>query len=162
MYQKGGYTIFELVIYAALLALLLAASSSSAISLYRLFSVTRVERQIVLEGDAAMEAMIRDIRNATSTNIAASVFALHPGELVVGDVRFFLSGTTLQRSMGAGAAQDLTAKTQVTNFLFYYATSTSLSNSAEIITVRMTLEAGEGFTKRSKSFFGSAVVRGTY
>lgn len=153
---------FELVIYTALVALLLAASSSSAISLYRLFGVTRIERQIALEGDAAMETIIRDIRNATSINVAASVFALHPGELIAGDTRFFLSSATLQRTVGAGTAQNLTAKTRATNLLFYYATSSSPTNSAEIITVRMTLEAGEGFMERSKNFFGSAVVRGTY
>ena len=162
MNQKRGYTILELLIYTALLALLLAVSSASAISLYRFFGVTRIERQIALEGDTAMEVIIRDIRNATSTNVASSVFGLHPGALVVGDVRLFLSGATLRRSVGAGAADDLTAQTRATNFLVYYATSTSFSNNAEIITVRVTLEAGRGFAERSRNFFGSAVVRGSY
>ena len=161
MNQKRGYTILELLIYTALLALLLAVSSASAISLYRFFGVTRIERQIALEGDTAMEIIIRDIRNATSTNVS-SVFGSHPGTLVVGDVRLFLSGATLQRSVGAGAADDLTAQTRATNFLVYYATSTSFSNNAEIITVRVTLEAGRGFAERSRNFFGSAVVRGSY
>ena|SRR3989338_3033214 len=160
MQQEKGYTIFELVVYIALLALMLAVTSSSALSVYRFFGVTRIERQIALEGDTAMEVMIRDIRNAASTDVAASTFALHPGVLVVGDVRFFLSGTTLRRSAGVEPVQDLTAKTRAANLLFYYATSQS--NGAEIITIRMTLEAGNGFFERSRNFFGSAVLRGSY
>lgn len=161
MFQKNGYTLFEVVIYTALLALLLATTSSSAISLYRLFGITRVERQIVLEGDVALETIIREIRYASSTNITGSVFGSHPGTLEVGGSRFSLSGATLKWTTDE-AVRDLTAKTRVSNLLFYYATSSSPTNSAEIIIVRMTLEAGEGFLARSKNFFGSAVVRGIY
>ena len=159
MRQKKGYTVFELVVYIALLALMLAVTSASALSVYRIFGVMRIERQITLEGDIAIETMIRDIRSATSTNVAESVFASNPGTLKIGSgVRFSLAGTTLQRN--GVATQDLTAKARVTNLLFYRVDAPSVNS--EIITIRMTLEAGNGFFERSRNFFGSAVPRGSY
>lgn len=156
--QKGD-SLIETVVYVALIAIMLTVGVSSIISVYRTLSVLKIERNISLNGDAAMELMTRDIRFATSTANGISIFAQNPGVLRIGTTTYSLIGTELFRQRGTNPAEEITGSgVQITNLMFYHAT-TSLS---EIVSIRMTVAAGSGIYTKSKQYFGSAVLRGAY
>lgn len=155
-----GYTLLETVIYVAILAIISILTVGSILAIYQSFGRERVERHLVLNGDTAIERILREIRRATSTDAVASTFGSHPGVFKTrGGIRFGLSGNTLQIQEGSSPAANLTSsKVDVTNLVFY---STSSPNST-LIKVEMILEAGSGVFLKSKNFYGSAVMRGAY
>lgn len=141
----------------SILAVIAVMALGSILSVYKAFGKTKVERMLALNGDVAMERMLRDIRSATSTDVAASVFKTSPGILKIGGTKFSLAGTVLQVTQN-GQAADLTSDINVTNLMFYR----SVSANSEIIKIEMTLQAGTGIFQKSKNFYGSAVLRGIY
>lgn len=155
-----GYTLLETVIYVAILAIISILTVGSILAIYQSFGRERVERHLVLNGDTAIERILREIRRATSTDAVASTFGSHPGALKTrGGIKFSLSGNTLQIQEGSSPAANLTSsKVDVTNLVFY---STSSPNST-LIKVEMILEAGSGVFLKNKNFYGSAVMRGAY
>lgn len=154
-----GYSLLETVIYVAILAVITLSALGSVISIYQSFGKTRVERKLALNGDIAMERMIREIRSATATNIAGSVFSSNPGTLKLDSKTFFLSGSRLQIQDGANEPDNMTSSdVEVSGLIFYRSTATN----SEIIKIEMTLESGAGKIFKSKNFYGGAVLRGIY
>ena len=160
--EGSGYSLIETVVYVALIAVMLIISTSSIISVYRTFGVLRTERKISINGEAALETIIRDIRAATSTSVSSSSFGAHPGILRMNAIKFFLNGLTqLYKQDGANPPQAITGSdVRVTNLVFYRAQSPVVLS--ELITVNMTIEAGSGSFIKSVPFSGSAVLRGSY
>lgn len=158
-----GYTLLEIVVYVGVLAIVAVLVVGSTLSIYRAFAKTRVERKLALNGDVALETIIRDIRAATSSNPIVSVFGASPGVLQINTgnslEKFSLSGTIFQIKKGGGPTANLTSLDVKVANLIFYATSTDVS---EIISVAFTLEAGSGIFKKTKNFYGSAVMRGAY
>ncbi len=149
----------EVVVYLALLGLIGVATISSMLSVYNAYGRTRVERKLNLNGDIAIETMVRGIREATSTDIGASTFGVSPGVLKMGEKTFSINGASdaLQVDDGFGA-QAITSDASVTSLIFYRdATTTS-----EIIKIELALSAGRGSFNKTKNFFGGAVLRGKY
>ena len=153
-----GYTLLETVIYVSILAVIAVLALGSILSVYKAFGKTKVERKLALNGDVAMERMLRDTRSAASTDAVVSIFGSSPGVLKIGGTQFSLSGSVLQVAEGAGTPQALTSDVNVSNLVFYRA----VSANSEIIKIEMTLQAGSGIFQKSKNFYGSAGLRGIY
>ena len=142
--MKGGYTLLETVVYIAILALIAVMALGSIFSIYRALSQTLVERKLTLNGDIALETMIREIRAASSVD-PSSVLGTNPGTLKIGSKTFSPSNFT-------------TSDVGVTNLIFY---ASSTANSA-IVKIELSLQAGGGVFQKTKNFYGSAVMRGAY
>lgn len=160
-----GYSLLEVVIYTAILALIVALSVGSILSVYKGFSTASIEGGILRNGDLALDRIIRDIRSASSTDTGTSIFGTSPGILQLGSaqIKYSLSSTTLVRRVGAGAEENLTSpNSRITNLVFFREFFSSSDISSEIIKVEFTMEAGDGQFLKNKKFFGSAVLRGAY
>lgn len=153
-YKKSGYSLLETLIYMALIGVMLAISSSAVISTYRTFNLLRVDRKISINGDAVLEMIVRDIRSAaTATTNQGS------NTLTVGTITYTISGSQMTRQDGVNAAQAITGTdVRVTSLKFYKDTSPN----SNIISVRLTIESGQGQYVKSKQYYGSAVLRGSY
>lgn len=158
-----GYALLEIVIYVAILAVIAVLVVGSVLSVYQAFVKMRVERKLALNGDVAMETLIRDIRAASGYDTGVSVFGASPGVLKINaqnsTEKFFLSGTVLQTQKGAAPAENLTSSDVKVASLIFYATSTV---NSKMVTIRMSLQAGGGVFQKTKNFYGSAVMRGVY
>jgi hypothetical protein len=154
-----GYSLIETVVYVGLITTMLVVSITSVTSVYRTFGSLKTERKISLNGDFAMETMIRDIRLATSTVSAGSVFGQSSGALRIGTTTYSLVGTSIERQIDGNSSTAITGSgVRVTSLIFYHATSAI----SEIVSIQMHIEAGSGVYARSKKYFGSAVLRGAY
>lgn len=161
--MKKGYTILEIVIYVSILTVIVIMVVESLLSIYRMFTVTQIERKLTLNGDVAMETMIRELRSANGIDASGSVFGAAPGALKLntgGSTKTFaLSGQILTEQDGAGPAQNLTNSDVTVASLTFYRSSGTL---AEIVKIQLSLQAGSGIYAKTKNFYGSAAIRGIY
>ena len=148
----------ETVIYVGILAVIAVLALGSILSVYKAFGKTKIERKLALNGDIAVERMVRSVRSATSTDTSVSVFGIHPGILKIGETKFSLLGSVLQVTENGEAPQDLTSDVNVSSLVFYR----TVSANSEIIKIELALQAGTGIFQKSKNFYGSAVLRGAY
>src|SRR3989344_8102781 len=152
-----GYTLLETVIYVSILAVIAVLALGSILSVYQAYGKVKVERKLTGNADVALERMVREIRAATTTDAGVSVFGSNPGTLKIGNVKFSLSADTLNIDEGQGSAAPLTVSdVKVTRLIFYRETD----SESEIIKIEIALEAGSGLFKKSRNFYGSAVMRG--
>ena len=145
----------EALVYMAILAVVSAVVVESVLFIYKAFGRTRIERRLNLNGDIAIETMIREIRASSNTDPGSSLFGANPGVLKVGAKTFSVSGASALQEDGA----DITSDVSVNNLIFYRQATSTLS---EIIKIELTLSAGEGQFLKTKNFYGSAVLRGAY
>lgn len=158
--RTSGYSLLEVLVYLSILAVMTIFVVDSTLSIYRAFLNIRVERQLSINGDVVIETVVRSIRAATSTDVASSVFGTNPGVLRLGAKTFSLSGETLQMLEGGGPAKKLTSGVRVRSLVFYRSLATT--TNSELIKIELGLEGGTGVFMKSKNFFASSVLRGTY
>ena len=156
---RQGYSLLEAVIYIAILSVVAVIVVESVFSLYRAYGRSRVDRRINLNGDYAIERIIREIREATSTDPASSSFGISPGILAAGGKTFSLAGANgpLQVAEQNGSVEAITSDVDVMSLYFYR--QTSATAPSEIIKVEIILSAGEGSFTKTRSFYGRAVLR---
>lgn len=167
-----GFTLIEVLIYTAILAVISLLVVNMVLSLNTSFAKMRVRRNLSSQGRTALERMIRDIRLAYEVDSAASVFNSHPGRLelrtVVGPGQtattsrtFFLVGQDLAMQEGISSPQLLSWGVKTTNLVFYLSNPGATSTS-KLIRVELTIEAGAGRVQSQEKFSASALLRGSY
>ncbi|MBI2023975.1 type II secretion system protein [Candidatus Giovannonibacteria bacterium] len=160
--MKRGFTLVEAILYIAILGIL----GVSVVNLILTSSATvrqiRSERRIASVGEAAMENLVREIRQASDVLDASSVFSSNPGILSLRTVSFPGSSTVITRtfSLGSGRLQkqdDLGSPEYITppeasisQLVFWH----SATSTSDLISFQLTVD--------SKNFYGSAVLRSKY
>ncbi len=156
MRTKEGFSLIEMIVYISILALMLIIVIEVVFSITRSQRVIKSVRNIENSALETLERIEREVRRAESINATSSIFGVHPGKLVLGNVEFYLSDGRLYLKengvdTGALTAEDVT----VTNLIFRrFATSTIEGIRAEI-----TIESGTSTHYRIETFYSSAVVR---
>ena len=163
--NSSGFTIVEMVVYVAVLALIVAGVVNMILAVSSTFSELRATRQLNRSASVVLDRFVRDVRDAESVVVGSSVFDIHPGELVLSygvgspQVRLYVDGGTMKIDRGGGYEGDLTVPgVSVTNFMFRHITN-STSESARL---EITLESVSGKASKTETFYTTAVVRGAY
>ena len=168
--KNYGFTLLEILVYVAILALIATAAVRLVLAVSINASEVRSERKIIANGELAMETLVREVRQASDLEAALSVFGTSPGTLALTTVsvpegsavvtrKFSMSAFRLSRQDGSSAAEFITSPdVTITNLTFWQGATTT----SKLITVKLTLEAGQGQFKESKTFYGSAVLRSGY
>ena len=164
--MKNGYSLLEVVIYSAILAVIVSLSAASIISSWHGFQKTKVDGQIARNGEFVLELITRDARLAENIG-ASSVLGASPGtlELISGttSTTYFISGTILQRKVGNNSSENITSNdSKIKNLIFWKESYSSGNVSSNIIKTEFIVESGEGVLLKQRKFYGSAVLRGTY
>ena len=157
-----GYTLLEILVYASLLALVIALMANSIASLTRVLITIKGERAVRMSAETALERVVREVRFAETINIGASTFDTHPGTLVLTTidpfteaaqtVTFSVSGGRITIQKGAGPLEYLTSNdVTLTNLIFRYITNGTVSKA-----IRTELTIG------GKSFYSTSVLRRSY
>ena len=151
----------ELVIYAALLALLSLAAVRAILAATDSYLSFKVVREMRRSGVVALERFSRESRLADSVS-AASVLGAHPGVLKLNRsdnsvAEFFLVNDVLYFKDNSGAGALTASTTRVTNLVFRKA---GISSTA--VRLELSLEAGQGARLRFADFYSTSVIRGDY
>lgn len=163
-----GVSLIEMLIYVGILVLVVAAVGSTILALSRVYRAIVSEQQIEEAGHIALERMVREIHGATSIDTAGSTFASTTGTLTLNTidesqnastVQFYLLGQTLRmKSGGVDIGPLISSETKITRLSFNSITTAHSS----AVKIELTVESGTSTSYRSKNFYSTAVVRGSY
>lgn len=159
--SKKGFTLPELVIYAALLALLSLAAVRALLAATDSYLSFKVVREMRRSGVVLVERFSRESRLAESVS-ATSILDANPGILKLnrsdGSVaEFFLVNDVLYFKDDFGVGALTASTTRVTNLIFRKA---GVSSTA--VRLELSLEAGQGIRLRTADFYSTSVIRGDY
>src|SRR3970040_314989 len=101
--HQGGYTMVELVIYAALLAVLSVLVIQALLSLTRTFSEIKASAALRAGAQVGMERMLKEIRFASSVDYAGSALGSSPGRLALNSTDEAGSARTVEFLSASGA-----------------------------------------------------------
>ena len=169
--RKKGLSLIEIILYVALLGLLLVAVVNLTLTITTVYAKARVVRAVNQQAVAGMERMVRSIQLAYRVDTSQSILSIHPGRLVIDTIitptsiattsrRFLLSGNTLALEEGVAPAVALTNGVQITNLVFHNIDTGSSGRKA--VRIEMTASAGQGKLQTAQTFYGTAVLRGSY
>ncbi len=159
----------ELIVYAALFALVSVAAVDLIADAYAIAGKVRLQRKINTQADLAMQRMIREIRAASAINEASSALNSTPGALnlttfsdadgtstttadfrvIGGNLRFSKATTTI----------DLTNGISIDRLLFRVIENGAISRN---VRVELRLTATTSRYSITNDFYGTAILRGSY
>ncbi|MBI3075182.1 MAG: prepilin-type N-terminal cleavage/methylation domain-containing protein [Parcubacteria group bacterium] len=170
-YRTKGFTLLEAVVYIAILSFIFIIAAHTTIVATAAFGKSRVKRALAAEGYVAMERIMREIRLAHGIDENGSIFGVAQGVLKLktrmsaddatettrtfdissGIVRLTESGNEPATLSGTGI--------RVTDLVF-----TRIGTQDDPRAVRVTLSAESAYKtlRDTRTFYGTAVMRGRY
>lgn len=159
----------EMVIYLGIVAVVFVVIVNMTLSVASVWNSARVKRNIIAQGASALERILYELRLANSVDTAASIFGSSPGKVKLNTVvssadatpitrEFFADASALKLREG-GADTFLTTDVSVTNLTFYLVENADTSQAVRVVLI---VEDGNGTAKQTQTFYGAAVLRGSY
>ena len=168
IFSRRGFSLIEMVVYIALLAILTVLAVNMTLSMTRAFADLRVSRDINSSATTLFERITRDIRGAYDVDVAGSVLGTNPGDLLLDTkdssgtnmtVEYFVSnGSVHIKENGVDQEAIMSASTQAVSFVVREAVSTN----SKAVKVEVTLSATRGDITKQRNFYTTVVLRGTY
>jgi prepilin-type N-terminal cleavage/methylation domain-containing protein len=166
--MQGGFTLVEMIIYVAILGIIAVLSINATLAMTRAFTDLRVSRDLNSSATALFERLTRDIRGAYDINVAQSTLNTNPGRLTL-DTRDSLgANTTIEfyvengiikiREGGVAQGTIMTTSTSVTNFVVRQL----VNANTKAVKIEATISATRGDITRTRNFYSTVVLRGTY
>ena len=167
-FVSRGTTLVELLVYVAIMAVLSVLIINSLITMFKSFSETRSNRDLLESGTLVMERMSREIRGANSADAGVSVFGSSPGTLKLNTTDSGGAAKTVQFSVSSGALQftdngtlsgNLTAANISVSSLIFNQITTAHGTAVK---VSVTLTDTRSTNSRSANFYDTVIMRGAY
>lgn len=162
---RAGFTALEMVIYAGVLALIVVGVVQAVLTMSGTFGRLKATRALTASAAIALDRFVFEVREAASvdTDPGDSTFNAHPGMLTVvrpdlSTAVFSLDGPALLIDSGSGSETLTSSSVSVNNLVFRHLSSIS----SEAVRMELTLEAFDGETTTSETFYTTAVLRGSY
>jgi len=167
---RQGFTLMEMVIYIAILAIIVVLVVSSVLAMSKSLSGIQTSRKINNFAETSMERIIREIRFANNVDVSGSTFGVNPGTLKLNTinpvneipttVEFYQSGDNLMIKEGLGAPEDITPSSlSVTNLIFYDIVVPGISES---IKIEIEVKGSGIFGDKIERFYNTVVLKRSY
>lgn len=163
-----GFSLIETLVYIFVMTLLLSALSGALLSLTASYRALRSGEAVGEAALVSLERMIREVRGANSVLGEASALGSSPGRLTLNylddlgnasTTEFYLNGSTLSMKRDGVSVGPLTsAAVRVSNLTLRLVSGTN----SKAVKIEMTAESGAGANYKSRKFYGTAVMRGSY
>ncbi len=163
--MKRGFTLIEILIYTAILAIIFILVVNSLSIVIKAFNQGRVAIKINNSAETAMERMTREIRFAYGVDAASTLDHLVLNSYVLGTetpttVEFYIDSGKLMIKEGVSPAGQLTSSDlSVTNLGFRQITTSSMSKAVKI---EMTIEDSSGNYQKTEDFYNTIILRRSY
>lgn len=157
--------------YVAIFIILSVGVTDALIASVKLFMQSRATAEIRNSGTLAIDRIVREIRTATSVEVASSVFDVSPGTLVLNSTNEdgtakVVSFSYASASEGVEITDDGTNKgslvsenVRITNMVFRYGMT---YESNEWVRAEITLQSKKLPLFAPEKFYGTAILRGGY
>jgi prepilin-type N-terminal cleavage/methylation domain-containing protein len=165
--RTQGFTLVEMVVYAAVLGVLAVVAINSMLIMTGAYANLRASRDLNASATAVLERITREIRTAYAVD-GASTLNVNPSDLILDTknagganttVEFYVENNLLKVKEGGVAQGSLTtSSTNVSNFV---ARSISGKNS-KAVKIELTMTATRGTKSKTRNFYTTVVLRGSY
>lgn len=162
--SNRGFTIIEVLVYVAILGIVSVAIISASMAVNSSFNNTRVTRNLLESGNNGMERITREIRQASSIDLASSTFGSSPGVLTLNSKDSGGSNRVVKFYVLNGALNIDDNNSPPDNFLNQNVTATNLifrrisTGAGEAVKIELTLNNGT----ISEKFYDTVILRGGY
>lgn len=168
--KNTGFSLLEVIIYTALFVMISGATVDAIVQTTRAFSNLRISRDINDSAIKVMERLTRDIKNATTIDMANSTFGATPGRLTMTTlsatgspmtVEYFVATSTgllRLKENGVDKGSLMSAKTQIEALVFYLVSTSQTSG----IKTELHLRSSRGVVQDQDHFYNTSMLRGTY
>ncbi|HEU0080557.1 MAG TPA: prepilin-type N-terminal cleavage/methylation domain-containing protein [Candidatus Paceibacterota bacterium] len=166
--RDGGFSLAELIVYVALVAILLGVIVSTALSMGAVYRRSRTYLDINSAAVTAFSRFSRDIRRASAIDLNDSVLAATPGRLTLlmkrsddtnDSVSYYVSDSKVKVDENGAYAGDVT-QGDVAVFNLTFRKFASASSTA--IRIEMTMAPAASTSVPALNFYGTYVLRGSY
>ncbi|MEK9134884.1 MAG: prepilin-type N-terminal cleavage/methylation domain-containing protein [Patescibacteria group bacterium] len=135
--MRKGFTLTEILIYIAILAIIISAVSSFFLWQINSGAKSRAIREVQYNTEQALSIMTKEIREAKSVYTPTSIFDVNLGQLsletATSYIDFFLCGTRLCQKKESQDPIALTSgMVQINNLIFNYIATTSTVPSIQV------------------------------
>lgn len=165
----GGFTLVEMVIYTAFLAILVVLAINSLLVVSKAFAYLRVSRNINTSAEAAFERISRETRNAYDVDLVQTTQGTSPGRLMLKTKDSFGANTTIEfyvdgsgrlavREGNVNAGILMAKNTTVNNFVVNVITTTNSLG----VKIDLGITGSKGIVTESKNFHDTVILRRTY
>lgn len=168
-YQQG-YTMIELLMVIFISTLLMVSLSQATNSLYTTYRNIDSLRQIESGAISTLDRLTREIKNSTSIDLSNSIMDSDSGKLSLNvasstgsyNTRIYASSSRLY-IIRDGVELGPLSPDGVKVTLINYSLISSANSTATGIRMELVLESpGDSQAKWSKTFYATAIMRGTY
>ena len=166
--KERGYSLTEMLVYIGVFAFLSVVVVNSLLITTSSFLKIRTERNLNNTALLSMERIVRETRLANNVEILNSTFDVNPGRLMLDTVdsaglpktvEFYVSaGRLLVKENGVDTGALTPSNVELQNFVFRLVTN----GSVQAVKVEMALSDTRVATSSPRSFYNTALLRGSY
>lgn len=167
IFKNNGFSLVEVVIYVALLAVLLIGVTGSLLAVSKTSRELAASQSLQNEGSSVMDRLTREIREAEA--VSGGSFDSHPGQLILSTEG--LSGGSLESltigvdeadnlylKIGSAATSTLTGRTEVRSFVARQITASSV----EAVRLELVLGTRPGLVDKTINLYNTVILRASY
>jgi type II secretory pathway pseudopilin PulG len=158
-----GFSLVEAMVYIAVLVFVAGALVTTFLSLDTVLLRNKTERELTESARVSLERMVRDMRAADGINTSLSTFGVANGALTLTEgattTRFYLSGGDVVMSVNGTELGPLTSNNVTVESFFI---TRFVGTHTEMVRVALTLSASSKAASSTRTYYTSAVLRGTY
>ena len=163
--KKFGYTLVEMIVYVAVISLISLVIVNTTLSFSRSYRHLQALRIVDDSGSGAMERMTRDIRAASTIDVANSTLGSSPGVLTViatansisTTTKFYLQNNIAKADVNGSYFGPLTLSTATTTSLVFTKLDSPISHA---IKIDMTVVATVGGVTKTKNYHSTIILKG--
>ena len=162
--KKIGFSLVEIIVYIAVLVLVSSAAVVTYLTLDDVLVRQKTERELTTAANVALERIIRDIRDAAIVNTVERTL---PNEIALDSAtgtttEFYVSSGQVYADVNNVVLGPLTPSTLVIQGLTFTRYIGTGEIETELVRVALTAHAGSKAASTTKTFYSSAVLRGSY
>jgi Tfp pilus assembly protein PilE len=158
-----GFSLVEVLIYLAVTVLISLAAVQTYLSLDIVLVRNATERAVNHSAMVALERLGHEIRSAVSVNTTQSTFGTSPGELTLlygtTTANFAVVGTALVLTVNGTEVGPLTSDSVIVE---NFTVNRYVGTTTDLIRVGLTLSGNSKAASTTRTYYTSAVMRGTY
>ncbi len=166
--RKKGFSLIEMTIYVFFVGTFSVLALNGVFQAIEVFADFRMTRNLNSTAEVILDRVTREVRQAYDVDQAESSFSAHPGKLTLKTidpsdvdttVEFYIDSGSVKIKEG-GVEQGLLGSSDVAVDIFVF---DFISNAnAKAIKTRLQLTAQRGSLQKTKTFYATTILRGSY
>lgn len=166
--KNKGFTLVEMIIYVAILAIVSVIAINATLAMLRAFSDIRVSRDVNNTATVMLERIAREVRGATSVDTGQSILGVNPGVLILNTkdsggndttIEFSITNNLMRVKEGGVDKGALNSGSVVVDNIVYYLVS---GVNSDAVKIEMQLTGKRGSVQKTRKFYDTVVLRGSY